>query len=472
MGQATGGRGGMAVISHSSRTGGRLPRGPHRLTADQVAADQRQRLIEAMVQLAGKNGYAATTVAGIIERAEVSRKTFYAHFADREKLLLAAFDTTSRVVLEEVRIASQRTGGATRQIEALTRRLCRVARESPSTIALSTNEIAALDPTGLEHRELLMGDYGELIDECLRANSKQPALPSMLARALAGGAHRTIDAYLRTGRSLELSALAPELARWTRSYHPVPSTLTTGETPSPSWPCIGSNGLIGGRAPGTLTLAPNGYQPPRATRSSGYVHHTNRERILDAVTQLVSAHGYTTLTAQSIAEHADLSERAFLAHFKNKDDAFASAMEVGHTKGQAIVERARSNAPDWPTGVRHAIYALLEFLASEPDFTRLAFIDAPLAGTRMTRRTYEHAGAYARLLLDGAPQRRRPSPIAPEATVHGLFELAFHHAAQHKVPELPRVTREATYLALAPFVGVAEAAEMAVERTSELSTSS
>jgi AcrR family transcriptional regulator len=451
----------MAVISHGSRTGGRLPRGPHGLSSDEVAADQRQRLIDAIVKLAGESGYAATTVAEVIERAEVSRKTFYAHFADRDRLLLAAFDVTSPAALEEVRAASRRTGGPTRQIEALMRRLCRVARENPSTIVLSTIEVAAVDPDGLERRERLMGDYGELIDDCLRADGRRPVLPSTLARAMAGGVHRTIDAYLRTRRGGELAALAPQLARWTRSYHPVPSTLTAGEAAPPSWPCAGSDGLVGGRAPGTLTLTPDGYQPPRATRSSGFVHHANRERILDAVAQLVSAHGYTTLTAQSIAEHADLSERAFLVHFKNKDDAFASAVEVGHMKGQAIVERARSSAPDWRTGVRNAICALLEFLASEPYFTRLAFVDAPLAGPAMTRRTHEHAGAYARLLLDGAPQRRRPPPIAPEATVHGLFELAFHHAAQGRATELPRAAREAAYLTLAPFVGVTEAADTA-----------
>lgn len=449
----------MAVISHGSRSGGRLPRGPHQLTSDQVAADQRQRLIDAMLQLAGENGYASTTVAGVIERAEVSRKTFYAHFADRDSLLLTAFDTTSSVALEEVRAASQRTGGPTRQIEALMRRLCRVARESPNTIALSTIEVAAVDPAGVGRRDRLMGGYGELIDECLRAEGEQPVLSPVLARALAGGAHRTIDAYLRAGRAEQLSAIAPELARWTRSYHPMPSGFATSEAPPPPWPCAGANGLVGGRAPGTLTLSPNGYEPPRQARSAGFVHHSNRERILDAVAQLTAAQGYTALTALSITERADISERAFLAHFKNKDEAFAATLEIGHLKGQAIVERARASEPDWPTGVSHAIRALLEFLASEPYLTRLAFVDAPLAGPSLMRRTHEHAGAYARLLLEGAPRRRRPPQIAPEATVHGLFELAFHHAAQRNVPELSRISREAAYLALAPFVGVTEAAE-------------
>jgi AcrR family transcriptional regulator len=448
----------MSVSSQRNRAGGRLPRGPHPFTAEQIANDQRERLIGAMVQLVGENGYAATTVADIIGRAEVSRKTFYAHYHERKDLLLAAFDTVSHAAFEEARAASQRTGGPTRQLEALIRRLCRVARDSPGTIALSTIEIAAANPVGVERRDRLMGDYGHLIDKCLRSADKHPELPSTLARALAGSAHRTIDAQLREGHAHRLNALAPLLARWIRGYYPQPVDLESYTVSMPRRWEAGHDGLGGGRAPGTLTLAPNGYQILNGRRSEAFVNHANRERILDAVARLNSAHGYTMLTAQGIAEHADLSERAFLAHFKNKDDAFAAAVEVGHLKGQAIVDRARGDAPDWRTGVRRAVHALLDFLGSEPFFTRLAFVDAPLASPAMARRTHEHAGAYARLLLDGAPQRKRPPTITPEATVHGLFELAFHHAAQERMDELPCLAREATYLALAPFVGVTEAA--------------
>ena len=48
------------TLQENSNTGGKLPRGPHRLTDKQVAEDQRQRLIGAMVQLSGERGYAAT----------------------------------------------------------------------------------------------------------------------------------------------------------------------------------------------------------------------------------------------------------------------------------------------------------------------------------------------------------------------------------------------------------------------------
>ena len=451
----------MAVISQGKRAGGKLPRGPHSLSDEEVAADQRRRLTGAMIVLAGQQGYAATTVADIIAKAQVSRKTFYEHFDDRRDLLLAAFDAVSPAAFEEIKLAAQRTGGPTRQFEALMRRLTKLARESPGTIALSTIEIAAIDPDGVQRREHLMGAYGQLIDKCLSADGKHRALSPTLARALAGGTYRTLDAQLRLGRRTELTSISAQLARWARSHHPVPPTLTAEpeQTPSP-WRWLGDDGLLGGRAPGTLILTPNGYDAPKEVRSKGFVHHANRERILDAVAQLTSEHGYTELTAVAIAERADISERAFLAHFKNKDDAFKAALEVGHMKGQAIVERARSGAPDWRTGVRNSVGALLDFLASEPYFTRLAFVDAPLAGPKMAKRVHEQAGAYARLMLDGAPQRRRPPAITPEATMQGLLELAFHQAVQNQIPELSALSREASYFALAPYLGVTDAAEL------------
>jgi AcrR family transcriptional regulator len=439
---------------------GQLPRGPHGLTPEEVQADQRARLIDAMVQLVADKGYAATTVGDLIEHAEVSRKTFYAHFNDRHDLMLATFDTISPTMLEEARAAIEIKGGPTRQLEALMRDLCRIGQARPGVIALSAIEIAALNPVGLERRDQLMNDYGNLLEDCLHTNDHgHEELPPSLTRALAGSVYRTIDARLRQAQP-DLRALGPQLARWARSYDPIPNGFAPDAPPASRWP-DSIDGLVGGRAPGTLTLAPSGYRAPIAQQTKSFVHHVNRERILDAVAQLVTEAGYVPLTAQAIAERADVSERAFLAHFKSKDDAFLAAVEVGHMKAMAIVSRAREQSSDWRRGVRDAVYALVEFLASEPYFTRLAFVDAPLAGPTMAKRTHEHVAAYTRLLLEDAPQRRRPPEVAPEAAVHGLFELAFHYAVQHRATELLGVTREVGYLILAPFVGVSEAAETA-----------
>ena len=122
----------MAVRAKDRRKGGKFPRGPHRLSDEEVAADQRRRLIEAMIALAGQQGYAAATVAHIIAKAQVSRKTFYQHFVDRKDLLLSAFDMATAASIQEMELAAQRTGGPVRQLEALMGRLARLARKAPA----------------------------------------------------------------------------------------------------------------------------------------------------------------------------------------------------------------------------------------------------------------------------------------------------------------------------------------------------
>jgi AcrR family transcriptional regulator len=57
-----------------------------------VAEIQRQRILGAMAQVAAERGAANVTVAHIVARAGISRRTFYELFEDREACLLAALD--------------------------------------------------------------------------------------------------------------------------------------------------------------------------------------------------------------------------------------------------------------------------------------------------------------------------------------------------------------------------------------------
>jgi AcrR family transcriptional regulator len=52
----------------------------------------RQLLLDALVALILENGYDSITVQDIIDRANVGRSTFYAHFQDKEDLLLSGFE--------------------------------------------------------------------------------------------------------------------------------------------------------------------------------------------------------------------------------------------------------------------------------------------------------------------------------------------------------------------------------------------
>ena len=92
-----------------------MPRG-------QVTEIQRSRMLAAAVDAVDEVGYAHMTVAQVISRARVSRKTFYDVFADREDCFLAAFEQALEQAARSSREAyDARTPGATGSAPALAR---------------------------------------------------------------------------------------------------------------------------------------------------------------------------------------------------------------------------------------------------------------------------------------------------------------------------------------------------------------
>jgi AcrR family transcriptional regulator len=78
---------------------GPLPAGRHGFSREQVAHNQRERLIAGLAAAVTEKGYRAVTITDITKQARVSRRVFYANFAGKEECFLAAFE----VVVEHVR---------------------------------------------------------------------------------------------------------------------------------------------------------------------------------------------------------------------------------------------------------------------------------------------------------------------------------------------------------------------------------
>ncbi len=70
----------------------RLRPGRNGLGHEQVAEIQRARIVSAMVELVAERGVSNATIAHIVARSGVSRRTFYELFKDREDCFVAAFD--------------------------------------------------------------------------------------------------------------------------------------------------------------------------------------------------------------------------------------------------------------------------------------------------------------------------------------------------------------------------------------------
>jgi AcrR family transcriptional regulator len=80
----------------------RLPPGRHGLPRAYVAENQRERLLNGVVEAVAEHGYEATTIARITETAKISRRTFYEYFSGKEDCFLAAYAMIAAHIREAV----------------------------------------------------------------------------------------------------------------------------------------------------------------------------------------------------------------------------------------------------------------------------------------------------------------------------------------------------------------------------------
>jgi AcrR family transcriptional regulator len=458
---ATGGKAAGDPASESQ-----LPRGPHSLSREEVATNQRARVMGAMTELVGEQGYGATTVAEVIARAGVSRKAFYEHFSNKEQCFLATYDWIVAEGFERVAGAASQAGGLQQELGFGLDALFKRANEKPGVERLVLIEVAALGPAGIARREQLISAYEGMLRENLGAAARPGIIPNPLLRAIVGGFLKVLYSRVQSGAQKQLNALIPDLVRWSFTYYPLPDDINAIRELRPT---RSTDGLIGGRAPGSLSPWSTSSRTRAASRrttslSRSFLVHSQRERILDGVAQLSAEKGYANTTLEDIAERASVSLQAFYEHFTDKEDAFLVAYEVGHGKGRAIVERAHDAAPDWPTAVHAGITALLGFLATEPAFAHMALVDALIATPRTAERSNKGIVRYAELLTPGfdeAHEASKPPAVTIEAIAGGLFELCLTYTAQGHVGKLTELAPWATYFALAPFVGTERAGQVA-----------
>ena len=93
-----------------SRADRELPMSSCSKKPDRRVQRSQRALVDALIQLMLEKGYAETTVSDIVERANVGRSTFYAHFADKEDLLQQSLQGLREFLTNEALIPPERDG--------------------------------------------------------------------------------------------------------------------------------------------------------------------------------------------------------------------------------------------------------------------------------------------------------------------------------------------------------------------------
>src|SRR5437660_10761980 len=153
----------MSDPDHPSHIPRSLPRGRSHLPREVVLVSQRERLIEATVEVVGTNGYAPTSVADIIKVARVSRTTFYEQFHDKEQCFIATYEEGARAHLEHVRATAKHATGSMQRLQAGVRGYLEVLAREPAFARVVLVEVLAAGPGAAASRDWALGRYAELL---------------------------------------------------------------------------------------------------------------------------------------------------------------------------------------------------------------------------------------------------------------------------------------------------------------------
>lgn len=194
---------------------GRLPRGPHGVPRDEIAATQRQRMLAAALELLAEKGLAAT-VADVTAKARVSRKTFYDQFTDRTDCLLAAYDLCNEALLEHVIEAGMRPGNdPIDQLQAAVRAYLDFLAENPTLARAVLVEGPTVGTRAVEHCAQVRRRLADVLGTWhLAARHLTPGLPEVPGTAytaLAGAMHELAFQHAVDGRIERLRDLEPAI---------------------------------------------------------------------------------------------------------------------------------------------------------------------------------------------------------------------------------------------------------------------
>jgi AcrR family transcriptional regulator len=438
----------------------RLPTGAHGLTREQVERDQRERLRSAMIELIAERGYPAVRILDLTQLAHVSRPTFYNLYADKEELLLGAYeDIAGRTT---IKVAEAYGAGDSPQ-DSLRRALgafTELAGAEPEAMTLALLGTFGAGPRALERRNRTLQALERTVQAGRdRAWSEDPV--DLTTKFLIGGIREVSATRLRQGRSHELPELADEFGSWADAYPPdLPLGLDGGTRVRRTAAGRGDNRASERERHSEGRLPSGRHDMPREE-----VVKSQRERIVDATAAIVAEKGFAGLTIPEIASRANVSHETFYEMYPTKHDAFLGAQKVGlHQALRITAEAYEPHRDEWADGVAAGMRALLDYVCSEPAHAHLTLVDTFGASPEAIEIRASALLAFTAYLRPGfelAPAHIEVPEIAADAVAGGVWQVLHYYIEHARLHELCDAGSQLIYLTLSPFLGPDVAAETA-----------
>jgi AcrR family transcriptional regulator len=191
---------------------GQFPSGIRSLPSDLVSAVQRERLLAAMLRATAELGYREVSVQEVLERAGVSRPTFYEHFENKETCFLAAFDSAAARLRERIEAAARDGEGWRERLRLSLEELLQFVTEDPDAAMSLIVDARAATPDALARRDDLLDHFASCLDAQVRAEADPTNAPTAIAAAgIVGGIEALLYSRLNRGEADDVRSLLPSL---------------------------------------------------------------------------------------------------------------------------------------------------------------------------------------------------------------------------------------------------------------------
>jgi AcrR family transcriptional regulator len=157
---------------------------------------QRARIVAGATEVVAELGYVGLTVAEVIIRARISRRTFYEIFDDREECFLAAFDAALARVAEPVLAAHAREGAWHERIGGALQALLGALDAQPMLARLLVVEALAAGPRALERRAAVIDSLALAVDQGRGASRRGRDPGPLAAEGIVGAVFGVLHARL------------------------------------------------------------------------------------------------------------------------------------------------------------------------------------------------------------------------------------------------------------------------------------
>ncbi|HEY5193683.1 MAG TPA: TetR/AcrR family transcriptional regulator [Solirubrobacteraceae bacterium] len=184
-----------------------LPRGEGNVSRSFVIHNQRERILDALANLAAAKGFAATTIPSIVQEAAVSVQAFYEHFSGKEDAFLVAYEIGHRKALAIVERSYESQKEWPAAVRAGIAVLLEFLASEPAYAHLALIDALTASPKAATVAHQGMNAYAVMLEPGLQSKVNGQAPPAIAMEATAGMLLELCFVYVASERTRELPGL-------------------------------------------------------------------------------------------------------------------------------------------------------------------------------------------------------------------------------------------------------------------------